>query len=89
MVEKKQCGGGKWRWWHLVEWEVPHSHVVDKNWKEYLGSEQSQPQVRPHNPGRVPEPRKYSPTISACKKPVVGTMEETPVSQESIFKGLS
>ena len=34
-----------------VEWEVPHSHEVDKNQEGYLGSVQSQPQARPHSPG--------------------------------------
>ena len=29
---------------------VPHSRVVGKNREGYFGSEQSQPQARPHNP---------------------------------------
>ena len=33
-----------------ADWMVPHSHMVDKNQEGYLGSEQSQPQARPHNP---------------------------------------
>ena len=42
--------------WHgemvvTVEREVPHSHVVDKNWEGYLVSKQSQPQARPQSPG--------------------------------------
>ena len=40
--------------WHgdaMVEQVVPHSHVVDKNWEGYLGSEGSQHQDRPHSPG--------------------------------------
>ena len=35
----------------VVEWEAPHSRVVDKNWEGYLGSEGSLPQTRLHNPG--------------------------------------
>ena len=35
----------------VVEQEVPHSGVMGKNQEEYLESEQSQPQARPHNPG--------------------------------------
>ena len=35
--------GGEDREWHeeavmVVEWVVPHSRVVDKNWEGYLGS---------------------------------------------------
>ena len=30
---------------------APHSCVVDKNQEGYLGSEQSQPQARPHSTG--------------------------------------
>ena len=33
-----------------VEQVVPHSRVVDKNQEEYLRSELSQPQARPHSP---------------------------------------
>ena len=42
--------------WHrqvgvAVEWTVPHSRMVDKNWEGYLGSEPSQPQAKSHSPG--------------------------------------
>ena len=44
--------GGEDTVWHgeTAEWMVPHSHVVDKNWEGYLGSEPSQPQARLHSP---------------------------------------
>ena len=44
--------GGDSMWYREVvavvamERMVPHSHVVDKNWEEYLGNDQSQPQTR-------------------------------------------
>ena len=59
-----EMGGEAWRWeerhedalWHggeaAPEWAVPHSHVVDKNQEEYIGSKQSQPQ--PDGTARVP-----------------------------------
>ena len=31
-----------------VEWVVPHSHVVDKNWEGYLRRTGSQHQAKPH-----------------------------------------
>ena len=36
-----------WEWpGEVVEWAVPHLHVVDKNWERYLKSETSQPQTK-------------------------------------------
>ena len=31
---------------HTAEQMVSHSHMLDRNWKGYLGSEQSKPQAR-------------------------------------------
>ena len=36
----------------VVEWAVPHSHVVDKNWEGYSGVKDDSPQTRtPRSPG--------------------------------------
>ena len=35
----------------VVEWAVPHSHVVGENQDGYLEREQSHSQAKPHSPG--------------------------------------
>ena len=46
LVSRQVGGSEMWRWMErygeVIEQALPHSHVVDKNWKGYLGSEQSQ-----------------------------------------------
>ena len=42
-----------------ADWMVPHSHMVDKNWEGYLGSEGAQP--RPDHIAQFSSARKINP----------------------------
>ena len=58
--EETQCGVER-------QWQQNrHSCVVNKNWEAYLGRQQSQPQVRLHNPGFQRQEDK-SPLLLAVK----------------------
>ena len=59
-----------------MEWVVPYSHVVDKNWEAYLRNEGCQPHIRLHSPGFQCQEDK-SPQLLPVTTTGVGAAEET------------